>query len=377
MGRWVEIASFGDAFPCGAPSRGLFVNRPNLPDLGTELVRSLAAANRSIDLINPLVTDETMTAALIAARQRGVRIRIVTELRENRGGGVGYPTRGFEASDQVLNDQFQAVRRLASEGIVCRALVRYSHAKLMIVDGAAIAIGSCNWNGNSLGWGPRPSLEAGLRIEDPRIVGGFAAAFDAIWKACPFRLRQLGDDVSLQQEPARPVADGVLDRELTETCSMAWTFPPHGRALRDELVRLVDAARQRLVLITFSFYDVHEVPRLDAALHAALARGVAVAVVVRPGSVPPDQDPDPGTRGLMARGLRLYGTRDLHAKGALADDRACAIFSANINPYSLDCDLVSANVECGLFECGGIAALSDYADFVHKLAEHPTHEYRV
>lgn len=335
-------------------------------------------------VVNPLVTEPALVEALLAARRRRVQVRLITEVRENRGGGVHYRTRGFEfaaavapgkhfaGADADLKKHFAAIRRLAGELVYCRGPRHYAHAKLLLSDDRVLIVSSANGTPNSLGLGGSPSLEAGLCVTDAEVVTGWAMALHTLWDACPFRLRVQGHDVSLQEEHATHLT-GV---ELASAPYSGWSYPPGHQGLRDRLMTLVLSARSRIILAALSLYDTNRIPLLHGALETAIARGVEVNVLVRPEEFTSHKYPDPSTQSLIGKGLRLFGVTGLHAKGILVDATACGIFSANVNPYSLDSSLPSAHIEAGLFESGPLRLLAPYSRLLESILGKRTHEYR-
>lgn len=361
----------------------VFVNQDGSPDVGREIRRLISEASRSIDIVNPLVTDPRVVDALTKARARGVRVRIITELRDNRGAGIRYPTRGFETADthSLKKDQFEAIRELATHRVFCRGLRYYAHAKLLLTDESHLLLSSVNLTPNSMGEGAHPSLEAGVQIDDSEVVSSWTAAMVSLWDACPLRLHLMGTDVSLQQEPVTPFVGSQVELERTRPHCMAWSFPPMVFQLRDLLVELCETARERIVFSALTFFLEHEkahlqVSALRQAIVEALQRGVRVTVVVRPEHFPLSEYPNRGTLDLIACGLRLHGMKGLHAKGVLVDTSACAILSGNINPYSLECGADSAHVECGYCERGELNVMAGYAVFLAWLAANPSHVYQ-
>lgn len=235
---------------------------------------------------------------------------------------------------------------------------------------------SVNLTANSLGWGNQPSFEAGVRVEEPAEVESLGRTVTAIWDSCPFRLHLLGTDVSLQQEGTRSVDLRQLQSEVSPACRMNWSFPPTHFGVRDLLVELCDAAHERLVFSAMSFFDMDKVPALHSAICRALRRGVHVIAIVRPEHFKPDQYPDASTMALIDQGLQLVGRSGLHAKGVVADKTSALIMSANLNPFSLESQVDSANIECGLL-CRKMSwgPMLDYGSLIEWISEHPTHRY--
>ncbi len=203
----------------------------------------------------------------------------------------------------------------------------------------------------------------------------WAEAFAELWEACPFRQHLEGADVSVQEAPARRPNPARLTRVLG-TGNAAWSLPPDHRGLRDLFVRVIRESREHVLLSALSFYETEAAPALHAVLTGALARGVAVTVLVRPENFAAGDYPDPSTLRLIDKGLRLRGVTGLHAKLLLTDGGRCGLMSANVNPFSLDSGAESANVEWGLVGDAGSAALAPVARLLEALAATPTHEYR-
>lgn len=374
MGAWVNRENAVRPLPGGDASAGLFVNVPGTTELGEELLRCVASSRRTILIVNPLITDHRWIESIIAARVRGVRVKVITELRENRGSAIKYPTRGFEVVDQnVLKKHFMSVRRLAMSRVACRGLRHYAHAKLIVVDGERVIISSANGNPNSLGWGSQPSVEAGIEINDASAV---ANCFNQLWERCPFRLHLLENDVSLQEYESGQLNACELQNAQGHGGELVWSYPPREKSLRDTLVRLVDQARERITIVALSFYDTDKIAALQTALLGALKRGVHITVIVRPEYFRADQYPDPSTKHLLERGLRLLGVPALHAKGIVVDNSACAIFSANINPFSLESEEDSAHVECGFCDDGKIRMLRSYGRWITAMEGAAVYEFR-
>lgn len=376
MGAWSNRENTGRKSPAGCPDAGVFVNSAEKAELGEEILRSIGSARRSVAIINPLISDERLVQQILAARERGVRVKLITELRENRKSGIKYPTRGFEVDDEVsLNEHFTAIRRLANGRVHCRGMRYYAHAKVIVVDDEQLILSSANGTSNSLGWGSQPSVEAGININEPLVVSKVATVIGQVWEQCPFRLHLLEQDISLQESAVDRQIGFPLESAIYDDSQIVWSYPPHGRALRDSLVRLIRQARKKITFAALSFYETDKVDSLHTALLGALERGVRVTVIVRPEHFRPDQYPDPSTKRLLANGMRLLGVSTLHAKGIVVDNTGCAIFSGNINPFSLESDADSAQVEIGMCEFENARFLGAYGRWLSTLEKVADFEY--
>ena len=228
----------------------LVFNRGGRDDLGRSILRVIEGAGRSLLIISPEVDDPRIEAALVAAQQRQVRVKVLTELRDNRQSAGSFETLGFESDRSAANlsRNHLAVRRLARERIACRALKYYAHAKLVIADDTVAILSSANLASNSLGWGAQPSLEAGLRIDEPRLVAALAEAFRVLWNAATLQLNLDRTDISVQNVTGPPARSSVaLDRDVN-AIALRWSFPAGGRGLRDRLRDLIAASRRRVLL---------------------------------------------------------------------------------------------------------------------------------
>jgi phosphatidylserine/phosphatidylglycerophosphate/cardiolipin synthase-like enzyme len=373
MGRW-EILDR----PAVEPTREgpLFVNDEGRPALGRAILRTIEESERSLRIITPEVDDARVESALIAARKRRVRVKIVTKLRDDRD-----PQASFESprSARQKPGHRQAIRRLSTSRIFCRGLDSYAHAKLVIADERTAWVSSANLDSNSLGWGRQPSMEAGIRLEAPEQVATLVESFETLWSACGLELNLDRSDLSLQSIPKLRDFDPIeLDRDVGDLLIRRSWPPRGGRGLRDQLREVVAVVRSRLVLSALSLYETDRIAGFHEALRDALSRGVEVVAVVRPEHFPVHKypDADPSTLELVRGGMRLLGVKGLHAKGILADDATCGLMSANYNPFSLDSTVESAHVECGIFGPSETLLFRDYSRFLSRLPSVATHRYR-
>lgn len=136
------------------------------------------------------------------------------------------------------------------------------------------------------------------------------------------------------------------------------THPVPVRSTAQVLVGLVGEARHELLLMTYSARD-H--PPLKAALGEALARGVAVTVVVETvqGAAGALVGPEPAAAFAGLSGLQVWHWpidkrgeeyARMHAKIAVADRRLLLVSSANLTQSGVD-----RNIEAGLLVRGGTA----------------------
>ncbi len=134
------------------------------PNSEDEIINFLRSARTSIDVEMYIFTHPKLADELIAARARGVVVRIILEPR------VDSP-----------NPNLQMMERLRDAGIEARwASLEFSrtHSKLAIVDGKKVLVGSINWGRSAL----NTNREAAVIIEDEDVAREFANIFEDDWK---------------------------------------------------------------------------------------------------------------------------------------------------------------------------------------------------
>ena len=137
-----------------------------LQNYATRLVPKYAAETRQIDIVMYRITDRRHTDALIAARQRGVRVRLLTEPLEYRN-----PNRLWHAWN---------IDRLHFGGveIMHRAHQGLNHQKSVILHSQGLSVfGSSNWTSGSAG----SSEEHNYFTVKPWIFDWLSAQFERKW----------------------------------------------------------------------------------------------------------------------------------------------------------------------------------------------------
>jgi phosphatidylserine/phosphatidylglycerophosphate/cardiolipin synthase-like enzyme len=159
-------------------------------------------------------------------------------------------------------------------------------------------------------------------------------------------------------------ADGYAQRAAEATVETVWSGPDSHRvpvrATAAVLADIVREARRELLLMTYSarYYQP-----LNDALTAAVARGVAVSVVIETlqgaGSALTGDEPYTAFTGIPGLDLwhwpssrRTQPGAKMHAKLAIADRRVLLISSANLTASG-----VTKNIEAGLLIRGGTAPI--------------------
>jgi cardiolipin synthase len=132
-------------------------------DLKRLYLLTIAAARRSLDIATPyFVTDESSDWALVEARKRGVRVRILVEGDLTDAMPVKYASRN-------------AYQRLMDQGIeIYEYQPTMMHTKVMMVDGVWSVFGSANFDNRSL----ELNDEMNVAVSDRGLAARFAQDFE-------------------------------------------------------------------------------------------------------------------------------------------------------------------------------------------------------
>ncbi len=231
--------------------------QPDLPQAQSVWLEMIDGATRSIDLCQFYATAkpggalEPVIEALRQASGRGVHIRMLVS------------DRLLEPSKETLErlKEFVEVKVLdlskVSGGII--------HTKYWIVDGQEAFVGSQNFDWRAL----THIHELGIRTQDPAVVRGLSAIFEADWAASWTEATLVG-----------PSPD---DRSVELVASPEKLNPRGVRDALTALLELIGSARGSLKIQLLSYYlgePGKEWRVIDDALREAAARGVDVRLLV-------------------------------------------------------------------------------------------------
>jgi len=126
------------------------------------ITRLLGHAQRRADICVFTITDDRIADQIVAAHERGVRIRILTD-------------------DDKSLDLGSDIRKLAREGIDIAVddSPHHMHHKFALFDEATLLTGSYNWTRSAAS----DNLENLLVTDDPRLVRAFIDTFERLWRA--------------------------------------------------------------------------------------------------------------------------------------------------------------------------------------------------
>jgi phosphatidylserine/phosphatidylglycerophosphate/cardiolipin synthase-like enzyme len=259
-------------------------------DTAKPLIDALDAAREFVNIRMFLFTDPSMVAAVKAAQQRGVKVRVMLNPQRRDGSAENEETRrALEGSGVEVRDSSPAFA--------------LTHQKSMVVDRKIGYVESLNWETRDL----TQTRDYAVVVDDALEVSEMLRCFEADWSQQPF-----------QPDPAS---------------RLIWC-PNNGR---QRIAAFIDSARQSLTLQNERYQDTVIVERLVRAL----ARGVKVHVMARP---PHNLKADKLLEGVGGlRIMRDVGAKvhclehlKLHGKMLLADEARAVIGSINLAPGSFD-----------------------------------------
>jgi len=160
------------------PARPVLFNGESFPaqafspfGVSAHLVRAIDASRVSIDLANFSFTSEELRDALLRAKERGVKVRIVFDAQQYK-----YLSEMHWFVDNGF-DILLSAGKSGEKGVM--------HNKFAVFDGAMAEAGSFNWTRN----GEKNNYENAMFLDAPDDVAAFAAAFKRIraqaWAPAP------------------------------------------------------------------------------------------------------------------------------------------------------------------------------------------------
>jgi len=259
-------------------------------DTAQPLIDAINAAKRSLNVRMFLFTDETLLNAVIAAKQRGVNVRVMLN-----------PARRSGESENEASRQ-----KLVAAGVDVRdshPKFDLTHQKSMVVDGEIGYVESLNWEPRDL----TQTRDYAVTTTNALEVRQMVECFDADWN----------------QKDFAPHPDSRL----------IWC-PDNGR---QRIADFIDRAEHTLYLQNERYQDAVVIEHLVRAV----GRGVKVHILAKPlhtlkgGKL---IEAVGGLRILHDVGAKVHRTHHvkLHAKMILADGKRAIVGSINLAPGSFD-----------------------------------------
>jgi phosphatidylserine/phosphatidylglycerophosphate/cardiolipin synthase-like enzyme len=267
---------------------GTSLDNPDIRNTREVWLEMIGHAERSLDIEQFYICNEPgkqmedILAAICAAAERNVKIRIIVDARMYKT----YP----ECVDSLGRHQNIVTRRIDFGAITGGV----QHAKYFIVDGKEIFVGSQNYDWRAL----EHIHELGLRIHSKEIASVYEDVFTLDWQLCSVAAKNT-DSISFIKHYRTPVrihlekGDDVL---ITPTVSPRGFIPDSMLWDEQAIVHIIKNA-QRTLTLQFLSYSTSErgsgsYTEIDDAIRNAAKRGVKVRMIV--------SDWEKGSRSVQA-----------------------------------------------------------------------------
>ncbi len=133
------------------------------PGSEARIVGLVESANESVDVELYQFSYTPLMDALVAAKERGVRVRVILEPRLDG------------------KDNLNAMARLKGEGVDARwATLEFAltHSKTAVIDGKEVLVGSQNWSYNAM----LRNRESAVVVVSSEVAGEFEGVFEEDWE---------------------------------------------------------------------------------------------------------------------------------------------------------------------------------------------------
>jgi phosphatidylserine/phosphatidylglycerophosphate/cardiolipin synthase-like enzyme len=259
-------------------------------DAAAALIDPINAATRSLNIRMFLFTDSTLLDAVIAARHRGVHVRVMLN-----------PARRDGKADNEA-----ARKMLGAAGIDVRdscPTFALTHQKSMVVDDEVGFIESLNWETRDL----TETRDYAVMTTKKAEVAEMVKCFNLDFMHLPF--------------------------EPYEKSDLIWC-PNNGR---ERIAAFIDSTKQTLFIQNERYQDTVIIERVVRAVN----RGVKVHIMARPSHKLKTEKLIEGVGGLRILedvGAKIHRMKHLklHGKMLLADDKRAIVGSINLTPGSFD-----------------------------------------
>ena len=259
-------------------------------DTAKPILDAINGAKRSLNIRMFLFTDPTLLGAVIAAKRRGVKVRVMLNPARRSGESEN------EQARHELTRAGVEVRDSSPEFAV-------THQKSMVIDDATGFVESLNWETRDL----TETRDYAVVTTHDTEVGEMVKCFDADWAHRAFK--------------PRPES------------RLIWC-PNNGR---ERIAAFIDSAKETLWLQNERYQDTVMIEHLVRAVR----RGVRVHIMARPPHTLKKDKLVEGVGGLRimhdvgAKVHKLKGLK-LHGKMLLADETRAIVGSINLSPGSFD-----------------------------------------
>ena len=259
-------------------------------DTVNAIIEPINAAKRSLNIRMFLFTDPTLLRAVIAAKQRGVNVRVMLNPARRNG----------------KSENQKARKALLAAGVKVRDssdAFALTHQKSMVIDHKIGFVESLNWEPRDL----TETRDYAVTTTKKSEIDEMVRCFDADWARKPFK-----PDPKSQ---------------------LIWC-PDNGR---ERIATIIDEAKKTLWIQNERYQDTVIIERLVRAVN----RGVSVRIMARAPHKMKGNKFAEGIGGLrimhdVGAKIHLFKGLKLHGKILIADEKKAIVGSINLTPGSFD-----------------------------------------
>lgn len=332
----------------------LYFNDASSSELTGRIFQLIRGAKKYIKTGNFFFKDKTIQKELLEAAHRGIAIFVLSNLT----GSEGFVRTTKDESDPHI-PHLHELERHGVHVCLCKEL----HAKFLISDGEEGLIMSANYTPDSLYGNPENGVDiVGKELEDLELI------FDTMYLN-PDRILSSDGESYVYKEINRKISPQKFDRigtssrlRMTASSETKVNYKTNlskccNHSIYSTILKIVREATDAIVLVSWSYNQVHKLPELKNELQEAINRGVKVSLLY-------------GSKGLSDRiektrinALELIGAEnkssivqftDNHAK-CIVSEKEGFIFTANIdggrgllNGFELGCVLTETQRKCSI-----------------------------
>lgn len=334
------------------------------------LISLVKSARRKIFIASFFLGDAELAEELVAAADRLVGGVYVISALDDRSLSRGLEELEDEGDgpEERRRDPAEHKRfdKLVGGGVYVRGHEN-CHAKFAVVDDEVALVTSANFTTRALA----ETGENGVVVHDPAEARHLARLFARLWhEGCVWEIPPISQHEKYTVERREPGQwNGTVPQpEPDSSYGVIWTDGEEQHILR-HLQGIVACAQEELLLATWSLNGMSRAPKLllDPVTQAA-EKGVQIRMLVRDFNDRPHHRSD---AGLFAdAGVEIVPDTLTHAKGAIADGRHGALFSANFDQQHG----LTSGVEAG-WRLDGTPLLAEARAYFQHAMDHADAEF--
>lgn len=244
-------------------------------ELTDRIYELIGNAKSYIKTGNFFFQDPKLNDALIMAAQRGIAIFVISNLR-------GGEERGRKKDQEVSSEtdpHIPHLHELYRKGIHVH-LSNDLHAKFLIADGEAGLIMSANYTPTSLYGNPENGVDiVGAEVKDLEYL------FDVLFVNQDIVLSEDGDKYRYLMT-SKPIEKNIF-KEIGKNSKLVFTAKSDKNNLQycsytsiyTTIADIINSAKEYLLMVSWSYKRINDLPLITDAVRAAIKRGVNVTIL--------------------------------------------------------------------------------------------------